>query len=174
MTNFAKCVFLDRDGVLNVDRPNYSYQLDHFKIIPGVAESLKRLKDAGYLLVVITNQSGIAQGIYEQKDMELCHSFFQEQTGELISHFYFSPYHPTVTASLGRKPGSLLFEKAIAKFSIDTNASWMVGDRGRDLIPAKKLDIRTIQVGDEVEPENKGGFAAKDLAEATQIILSHT
>jgi D-glycero-D-manno-heptose 1,7-bisphosphate phosphatase len=133
---------------------------------------LKQLKKAGYLLVVITNQSGIAQGIYTQKDMQGCHAFFQEQTGALIDHFYFSPYHPSVTASLGRKPGTLLFEKAIAKYAIQTHVSWMVGDRGRDLIPARKLGIKTIQVGDEIERENRGDFMVKDLTEATQIILS--
>lgn len=172
MTNVAKCVFLDRDGVLNFDRPDYSYSLEHFKIIPGVGEALKQLKEAGYLLVVITNQSGIAQGIYTQKDMQRCHAFFQEQTGALIDHFYFSPYHPSVTASLGRKPGTLLFEKAIAKYAIHTHVSWMVGDRGRDLIPARKLGIKTIQVGYEIERENMGDFTVKDLTEATQIILS--
>ncbi len=172
MSNVTKCVFLDRDGVLNVDRPSYSYSLEHFKIIPGVGQSLKLLKDAGYLLVVVTNQSGIAQGIYTQKEMEACHAYFQEQTGKLIDHFYFSPYHPSVTASLSRKPGSLLFEKAIARFAISTESSWMVGDRGRDLIPARKLGIKTIQVGDQVEPENKGDFTVNDLAEASRIILS--
>jgi D-glycero-D-manno-heptose 1,7-bisphosphate phosphatase len=173
MKNGAKCVFLDRDGVLNFDRPNYSYSLEHFKIIPGVGDSLRRLKEAGYLLVVITNQSGIAQGIYTQEDMERCHAFFQEQTGSLIDHFYFSPYHPSVTASLGRKPGSLLFEKAIARYTVNCQASWMVGDRGRDLIPARKLGIKTIQVGDEIEPENKGDYTVNNLMEATQLILSN-
>lgn len=172
MSQVQKCVFLDRDGVLNYDRPDYAYQLDHFKIIPGVAESLKKLKAAGYLLIVVTNQSGIAQGIYTQQDMENCHAYFQAETGNLVDHFYFSPYHPTKTASLGRKPGSLLFEKAIAKYAIEPTVSWMVGDRGRDLIPARKLGIRTIQVGNEVEPENKGDFEASDLVAATQIILS--
>lgn len=168
-----KCVFLDRDGVLNEDRVNYAYQLEHFKIISGVKESLSQLKKAGYLLVVITNQSGIAQGIYSQQDMEQCHSYFQNMTDSLIDHFYFSPYHPTITESLSRKPGSLLFEKAIAKFGIDTTISWMVGDRGRDLIPARKLGIKTIQIGDEVELENKGDFTATDLVAATRIILSN-
>lgn len=173
MSVLNKCIFLDRDGVLNEDRPDYSYRLDHFKILPGVKDALTKLKDAGYLLVVVTNQSGISQGIYTQADMEKCHAYFQEYCGNLIDHFYFSPYQPRVTESLGRKPGTLLFEKAIAKFSVDPTQSWMIGDRGRDLIPAKKLSMRTIQIGDEVEPENKGDFAVTDLSEATRIILSN-
>jgi D-glycero-D-manno-heptose 1,7-bisphosphate phosphatase len=125
------------------------------------------------LLIVVTNQSGIAQKIYTQQDMEHCHAYLQEKCGGVIDHFYFSPYHPTVTASLSRKPGSLLFEKAIAKFSIDPSISWMIGDRGRDLIPARNLGIKTIQIGDEIEPENKGDYSVHNLTEATQIILKN-
>jgi len=166
-----KCIFLDRDGVLNVDRPNYSYQLDHFKIIEGVPEALKQLKSAGFVLIVVTNQSGIAQGIYTQKDMEVCHNFLQEQCGGVIDHFYFSPYHPTITESLGRKPGTLMFEKAIPRFSIDVATSWMVGDRGRDLIPARALGMKTIQIGDDVEPEHRGDHIFNNLPEAVKFIL---
>lgn len=173
MASIRKCVFLDRDGVLNEDRPNYAYQIDHFKVIDGVPEALQQLKADGYLLIVVTNQSGIAQKIYTQKDMEQCHAYLQEQCGGVIDHFYFSPYHPTVTASLSRKPGSLLFEKAIAKFLIDPSISWMIGDRGRDLIPARKLGMKTIQIGDEIEPENKGDYSVHNLTEATQIILNN-
>ena len=167
----SPCVFLDRDGVLNEDDPNYSYTIEKFKIIPGVPEALKLLKKSGYLLVVVTNQSGIAQGIYTVDQMKECHEYFQEKCGGLIDHFYFSPYHPSVTNSLLRKPGTLMFEKAIAKFKINVSKSWMVGDRGRDLIPAKKLGIQTIQIGDEVEPENRGEFRAHDLNEAATLIL---
>jgi D-glycero-D-manno-heptose 1,7-bisphosphate phosphatase len=87
--------------------------------------------------------------------MDECHAYFQEQCGNLIGHFYFSPDHPTVSASLSRKPGTLMFEKAISKFNIDVNKSWMIGDRGRDIIPARKLGIRTIQIGDEIEAHEK-------------------
>lgn len=167
-----KCIFLDRDGVLNVDRPNYAYNLNHFIIIDGVPQALKKLKEAGYLLVVITNQSGIALGIYTQAEMEVCHAFLQKECGELIDHFYFNPYHPKVTESLGRKPGSLLFEKAIARYNINPIHSWMIGDRGRDLIPAKKLGIRTIQIGHEIESENQGDYVVSDLTEAANIIAS--
>ena len=171
MTSKRKCVFLDRDGVLNEDRPEYAYRLDHFKILPGIPESLEKLKEEGYLLVVVTNQAGIAKGLYSEKEMKICHDYLQSKCNNAIDKFYYSPYHPTVTASLGRKPGSLLFEKAMAKFSIDPQVSWMVGDRERDLIPAQKLGMKTIQIGNEVEAENKGDFAAPNLMEATAIIL---
>ena len=166
-----KCVFLDRDGVLNEDNPKYTYHIDNFKILSGVPQALAQLKSAGFLLVVVTNQSGIAQGIYTQVEMESCHTFLQQQCGHLIDHFYFSPYHPTVTASLARKPGTLMFEKASAKFNIDFSSSWMVGDRGRDIIPARQFGIKTIQIGHEIEKENQADFKVESLIEAAGIVL---
>ena len=85
------CVFLDRDGVINKDNPNYTFRIEDFKILPGVIDALMQLKSKGYLLVVVTNQSGIAQGFYSQQQMEECHQYFQHQNGNLIDHFYFSP-----------------------------------------------------------------------------------
>ncbi|MCW5909897.1 MAG: HAD family hydrolase [Cyclobacteriaceae bacterium] len=166
-----KCVFLDRDGVLNKDNPQYTYRVEAFEILPGVLEATRLLKAAGFRLVVVTNQSGIAQGIYTREQMEACHRYFQQVSGNSIDHFYFCPYHPSVTESLGRKPGTLMFEKAIARFSIDVSASWMVGDRGRDIVPARKLGIKTIQIGNEVEPENKADYQVDSLLEAAHRIL---
>src|SRR6478736_10374200 len=113
------CVFLDRDGVINKDNPNYTFRVEEFMILPHVIDGLRHLKEKGYRLVVVTNQSGIAQGLYTRQQMEECHRYFQQQCGNLIDHFYFSPDHPSVSASLSRKPGTLMFEKAIAKFNID-------------------------------------------------------
>ncbi len=167
----SHAVFLDRDGVLNEDNPNYTYHIDNFKILPGVPEALSKLKSAGYLLIVVTNQSGIAQGIYTQPEMESCHHFLQQNCGNAIDHFYFSPYHPSVTNSLIRKPGTLMFEKAIARFKIDVARSWMVGDRGRDIIPARQLGIKTIQIGDEIEKENRADYEVNSLLEGANLIL---
>ena len=114
-----KCIFLDRDGVINRDNPDYIYKVDEFEILPGVIEGFKKLKENGFLLIVITNQSGITKGIYTTEDMNACHDYFQEVSGNLIEKFYYAPYHPFNTESLTRKPESLMFEKAIAKFDID-------------------------------------------------------
>ena len=162
-------MFLDRDGVINKDYVDYVYSAEKLEILPGVAESLKRLKDNGYLLVVITNQSGISQGIYTREQMEETHGLIQEAVGGLIEHFYFAPGHPKFSESLSRKPGSLMFERAIARYKIDIEASWMIGDKNRDLIPAKKLGIKSIQV-DHKDSDQADHFAA-DLVEATDLIL---
>ena len=167
----SRCVFLDRDGVLNKDNPNYTYTIENFEIMPGVVEALQLLKRADYRLVVVTNQSGIDKGIYTIDQMKECHAYLQQVCDGLIDHFYFSPYHRSINNSLLTKPDTLMFEKAIARFGIDVGESWMVGDRGRDLIPARMLGICTIQIGDEVEAENRGDFVVTNLLEAARIIL---
>lgn len=170
----TRCVFLDRDGVLNKDNPNYTFTIENFEILPGVVEALALLKRNGFRLVVVTNQSGIDKGLYTIDHMKACHQYLQQSCGGVIDHFYYSPYHKSVTQSLLTKPDSLMFEKAIAKFGIEARKSWMVGDRSRDLIPAKKLGMRTIQIGDEVEPEHRGEFKVDSLLEAAPIIIHHS
>jgi len=165
-----KCIFLDRDGVINKDYVDYVYSEEKLEILPGVIESLQKLKSAGYLLVVITNQSGISQGIYTREDMQLCHDIIQRASGNIISRFYFAPGHPKFSESLSRKPGSLMFERAIAKYNIDVTQSWMIGDKDRDLIPAEKLGIKTIQV--DHKDSRRASHHAADLVEATRYILS--
>lgn len=168
---FQKCVFLDRDGVLNKDYVDYAYRLSRFQLLPGVPDALYRLKEAGFGLVVVTNQSGIAQKIYTRRQMEICHVFLQDACDHVIDKIYFAPYHPSVTASLARKPGTLMFEKAVARFGIDVTRSWMIGDKTRDIIPAKALGIHTIQVDGEVQKENRADYEVSDLPEATELIL---
>lgn len=164
-----KCIFLDRDGVLNKDYVDYVYSEDKLEILQGVKEALSTLKEAGYLLIVITNQSGIAKGLYVKEQMQECHVLIQQACDNLIDYFYYAPWHPAVSESLSRKPGSLMFEKAIAKFDIDIKLSWMIGDKERDLIPAKKMGIKTIQV--EHDDSNIADYKSRDLREAVKIIL---
>lgn len=165
-----KCVFLDRDGVLNIERGNYTFKLEDFELEEGVKEALARLKDHGYLLIVITNQAGISKGLYNVDDLYNCHRFLQQEVNHIIDALYFCPYHPSQTNSLARKPGSLMFEKAIAKFKISPVDSYMVGDKERDLIPAKKLGIKTILV-ESHENSIFADFRAASLKEAVEKII---
>ena len=114
-----KCIFLDRDGVLNVERGDYTYEPEDFIIEDRVPEAIQLIKEAGYLAIVITNQAGISKGLYTRKQMQACHGILMEKTGHLIDHIYYSPYHPSFSESLTRKPETLMIEKAIAKFDID-------------------------------------------------------
>ncbi|MBK6263667.1 HAD-IIIA family hydrolase [Marivirga sp. S37H4] len=158
------CIFLDRDGVINEERGEYTYRLEDFRILPKVKEAFELLKDAGYLLVVITNQAGIAKGVYGANDVIQCHQYLQERTGHLIDGLYYAPQHPTVTESLLRKPDSLMLEKAIVKFGIDPSQSWMVGDSERDLIAAGKVGVKGILITDQLG--QRSDFEAENLYEA--------
>ena len=169
--NKRPCVFLDRDGVLNYDRGDYSWLSEHFKLIPESMEALGELKKLNIPIVVITNQAGISKGLYTTAEMNNCHRILQENCDHAIDHFYYSPYHPTRTRSISRKPGSLMFERAIEKYNCDTERSWMVGDKERDLVPAKKLGIQTILIGSD--PSSVYDYKVKDLMEAAALISSN-
>lgn len=163
-----KCVFLDRDGVINEDT-GYIFETDKFHLIAGVPEAIGRLKAAGYLLVLVTNQSGIARNYYTREQMHACHAYMQQRLNHQIDHIYYSPWHEQQSASLSRKPGSLMFEKAIARFGIDPAQSWMVGDKARDIQPAQKLGLRTIQVGGGTD--SPADHFLPDLAAAAALII---
>ena len=166
----ASCIFLDRDGVINRDRVNYAYRLENFEILPRVPAALRRLRAADYRLVVVTNQSGIAKGIYTREQMQTCHDFMNMVTGHIIDAIYYAPYHPSVSESLTRKPDSLMFERAIARFNVDPARSWMVGDKERDLIPAQQLGIPGILI-DGAHPKTAAQTTVNSLWDAAEWIL---
>ena len=168
----TKCVFLDRDGVLNEELGDYLYRPEDLIIPEGVVEGLQLLKKAGYLLIVITNQAGIARGLYNADAVYAIHKQMQEASGNILDDIYFSPHHPEFSGkSLSRKPDSLLLEKAIAKYDVDQDQSWMIGDRVRDMEAGHKAGLKTIQVVSENEP-SAGNFAAANLLEAAKIVLN--
>jgi len=153
-----KAVFLDRDGVINQERGAHTFRKEDFIILPDVIQSLGILQSKGYSLIVISNQSGIGKGIYTPKDVFELDGIFQEKLTEKnihLTHFYFCPHHPDFTGKcLCRKPGSLLFEKAIGRYAIDPAKSYMIGDKERDILPAKKLGIRTFLIASNESIKN--------------------
>jgi D-glycero-D-manno-heptose 1,7-bisphosphate phosphatase len=164
-----KCVFLDRDGVLNRERGDYAYLPEHFELEPGIREAVDHLKASGYILVVVTNQAGISKGLFTREQMQVCHDILQKHLNGKLDHIYYAPYHPSVTESLSRKPDTLMFEKAIARFRIDPAASWLIGDSDRDIQAAQKLNIRTIKIGAHVVHEAPD-FYAENLLQACRNI----
>jgi len=166
------CVFLDRDGVLNVERGTYTWRIEEFEVIDGVKESLGKLKKYGFLIIVVTNQAGVTRGLYTKSDMRKCNDYLIEQTSFRIDDIYYATSHPEYSESLLRKPDSLMFEKAIAEYQNDPARSWMVGNSDRDLFPAVKLGIRTIFVGEDTDIPGNLYFAAS-LLEATEIIIEN-
>lgn len=166
-----KCIFLDRDGVINVERGDYTYLPEDFKIIDGVPEAIEKIKKAGYLAIVITNQAGISKGTYSRDQMNLCHEILMEKTGRLIDKIYYCPYHPIRSASLCRKPDSLMIEKAIAKFDIDVKASWFIGDRCTDIACGQKIGLNTVLITDRANNECNPTFVAGNLFEAVGSMI---
>lgn len=167
-----KCVFLDRDGVLNADGEYYTFRRADVFLLEGVAEALRKLREAGFLLIVITNQAGIAQKLYGPTEVKAVHGLIQELSGVTLDDLYFSPHHPEHSSrSLRRKPDSLLIEKAMAKHDIDPAKSWMIGDRLSDVQAGRKAGVRTIFIGTREAEGDLGDFWAKDLLEAAHMIL---
>ena len=166
-----KAIFLDRDGVLNEERGDYTWRKEDFIIRPDIPEALFLLKEAGFLLIVITNQGGINKGIYTAIDVLNCHQILQEKCNFLLDALYYSPYHQDFTQSLSRKPNSLLLERAISHFSIDVTKSYMVGDSPRDLEAAAKVGIQSIKIAPNNPANDKNIYF--NLLEATkQSIIS--
>ena len=170
MITTNKAVFLDRDGVLNDETGDYVWELDHFIVSPGVPESLARLKAAGYYLVVVTNQAGIAKKLYTVAEVRACHAKLQAACGDALDALYFSEAHPSVSESILRKPGSGMFEKAVARFRLDPAQCWVVGDRYRDMEAGASIGVRGIMVGETEAVAFTPRVA--DLRAATDIILA--
>jgi D-glycero-D-manno-heptose 1,7-bisphosphate phosphatase len=144
-----KVVFLDRDGVINKERGDYTYRIEDFEFNEGIVEALRKFRDAGYDLIVITNQGGIAKGRYTHEDVQRVHDYLMKHLSsrsvELLD-IYYCPHHDEVSNCLCRKPGSLLIEKAVARYKVDIGQSIMIGDRDRDIEAAKGLGLRGAKV----------------------------
>lgn len=143
-----KAVFLDRDGVINVER-GYTHKLEDFVILPDLMDVLKILKSKGYLLIVVSNQSGIAKGLYKQSDVEVLHAFMTKEftkNGIKISEIYYCVHHPDISRCICRKPDSLFVEKALARFDINPSMSYFIGDKERDTAAAEKAGVKGILI----------------------------
>lgn len=143
-----KAVFLDRDGVINVER-GYTHRLEDFVILPDVIEVLQLLQKRGYLLVVVTNQSGVAKGLYTQSDVEMVHSYMLNEftkNGIVLSEIYYCLHHPDVSNCICRKPDSLFVEKALARFNIEKSKSYFIGDKERDVEAGEKAGVTGILI----------------------------
>ena len=144
-----KAVFLDRDGTLNVDN-GYTYKPEDFQLLPFVADSLSKLKAAGFLLIVITNQSGIGRGYYTMDDVDKFHGLMQEELQKdniMIDHFYICP-HTIEEKCNCRKPSPYLLFKAFDDFNIDPQASFLIGDKNSDIQAGQLAGVKSFLITD--------------------------
>lgn len=174
-----RAVFLDRDGTLIVDRP-YLSDPARIELLPGVIDGLARLRDAGYLLVVATNQSGIARGYYDGAALAAMHRRLGEilaQSGIQIAAYYYCPHHvdgrvPSLARSCPcRKPGPGMLWRAAADWAIDLDRSWMIGDRVTDAQAAEAAGCASVLVGSSDAALPVRCHQAPDLAEAADYII---
>lgn len=154
MPNKFKAVFLDRDGTINEEK-NYLYKIEDFEFIPGAPEAIKKLKDEGYLVVVVSNQSGIARGYFDEQAVDRLHHHIQSELfeyGTSIDAFYYCPHHPK--AGLGKykvacecrkgAPGMLL--QAARDHNIDLKQSYIIGDKLADIEAGERAGCQSILV----------------------------
>lgn len=137
-------VFLDRDGTL-IEEVNYLHRVEDLRLFPATASALKSLKNSGYLLIVVTNQSGIGRGVYGESDMHRVHEAMQKQLDGAIDAFYFCPHLPCDGCRC-RKPGVGMIEAAMADFEIDRERSWLIGDKKIDVETGLAAELRTALV----------------------------
>lgn len=144
-----KAVLLDRDGVINRERDDYTYRIEDFVVLPDVVPALKKLQEKGYILVIVSNQSGIAKGVFTIADVEKMHNHMLQhfvKHGIDIKEIYYCPHHPEFSSCICRKPDSLNVEKAIARFNIDITKSYFIGDKERDVLAGKKAGVKGILI----------------------------
>ncbi len=151
-----KALFLDRDGVLIKERGDYNFLDEHFILNENIIPLLQLAQKKNYLLIVITNQGGIAKGLYDHKHVKKMHGHISEALKkhkiEILDYFY-CPHHSTIEKCLCRKPNSLMLEKATAIHNIDRSKSIMIGDRITDKQAAEKIGIRGVEFKANTCPE---------------------
>lgn len=157
-----KAIFLDRDGTINVEK-DYIYKCEDLVFEEGSVEALKTFKNLGYILIVVSNQSGIARGYFTEEDLKAFNDNMNEKLKEEsveITEFYCCPHHPDGLAEYKkvcdcRKPNNKMLEDAIKKYNIDREKSYMIGDKVSDIGAGLKSKLKTVLV--------KTGYGLKDM-----------
>ena len=154
-----KCIFLDRDGVINYDY-GYVFKKNNFKWKKNVKKAIKFLNDNNYFVIVISNQSGIGRGFYKEKHVEKLHTWINSQlnlSGAYIDKFYYSPFYrysknkKYKSGYSSRKPNTGMFKSACKDFEIIKNKSYFVGDKDTDRLAAKNFNIKYINVDNKTD-----------------------
>jgi len=167
-----RAVFLDRDGTINPD-PGYIDAPEKFKLFPETIEALRLLSSAGYLLFLVTNQSGIGRGYFSRETLAAIH----EHMGRLLAgggvkfdDLLYCPHQPGENCGC-RKPDPGMVLELARRHGVDREKSWFVGDKASDIICGRRAGCRTILVrGEKIDAEVSPDFIADDLLGAARII----
>jgi D-glycero-D-manno-heptose 1,7-bisphosphate phosphatase len=148
-----RAVFIDRDGTINVEK-DYLFRAEEFEFIPGAPEAIRMLNEAGFMVVVVTNQSGVARGYYTEEDVHLLHRHIAdqlEQAGARVDAWQYCPHHPSGRGSYAlpcrcRKPQPGMLQEAAQRLGINLDASIMIGDKLVDIEAGSAAGCRPILV----------------------------
>ena len=167
-----KVVFLDRDGVINVKAPPYDYIKSWYEFIflPHVAKAIESLNKAGFLIIIITNQRGVARGLMTMADVQDIHNNMCKvlaRQGAVITDIFICPHADNSCEC--RKPKIGLFLQAEAKYQIDKRKSFMIGDSASDIEAGKKYGVRTIAI--QNSQDLQADYQCADLLQAVHYIL---
>ena len=180
-----RTIFLDRDGVINKDpggwaKNSYVTRQDDFFFIDGAIEALKKLKEAGYRICIVSNQGGISKGHFTQEDLDSVNEKMLaeiEKGGGRIDELYYCPHHDKDNCNC-RKPKTGLIEQAIKKADVELKNTFIIGDDVRDIELGKKMEMKTIFVlsgkrslSDVKNWPAQPDYIKKDLREAVEWIL---
>jgi histidinol-phosphate phosphatase family protein len=174
----SQAVFLDRDGVINRDRPDFVKSWEEFEFLPHCLEALAALSRTPYKIVVITNQSGVGRGLLTERTLEQMHAQMIDRvraSGGRIDAIYYCPHAPSIGCDC-RKPATGLFLEAARDLNINLTLSWAIGDSHRDAQAANRAGVQAILL-DRILPDHSAVPAsplqfvrAADLLEAVRII----
>lgn len=150
-----RAFFFDRDGIVNVRiLGGYVTCVEEFTFLPGFFDLFRRVKDAGYLAVLVTNQQGVGKGLMSDADLQCVHDHMQEELRRATGHAFDDIYSCTDLASVEhscRKPSPTMLLDAIARWDIDPDGSWMVGDTVSDARAAHAAGVKAVLIGDHTE-----------------------
>ncbi len=181
MTKPKPAIFFDRDGVLIRDK-RYTYKPRDIELVKNCQDTLQNLKQHGFLIFVITNQSGVARNFYGASQVVEAHKTLQNLLGPQASideffvctHIEVDSPHPHARPCNCRKPATGLLELAFKKHSIDKEKTWLVGDRKSDIECAKNFGLKSIQyVNSQYELHPSPDHSIKDLADIIKIVKKH-
>lgn len=145
-----KAVFFNRDGTIIYNgKQHYIYRTEDVVLNDGVVEGLRQLQQAGYLLFIVTNQGGIAKGIYTHEDVKKVHDYLRHSLAEkgiTITEIYYCPHHESIKTCVCRKPSPYMIHLAVEDFQIDRNASYLIGNNLRDIKAAEAAGIKSIKI----------------------------
>lgn len=180
--SLRRALFLDRDGVINVDH-GYVFRPDQIVFLPGIFDLCRAARRGGYVIVVVTNQAGVARGLYQEEHVRVLHDWLIDRFAEErvdIAGFYYCPCHPEGVVekykcdSFDRKPNPGMLLKAANDLRLDLPSCILVGDKLSDILAAEKAGVGTkVLVGRQTE-ELSSAALCRSLTEVQALLFGNT